>query len=329
MVKKCMIKIQHVSKVFDSRGIAGLHAVNLTIPKNHVFALMGPNGSGKSTLLNIIAGTIKSDTGSIEASGKIQALILECPDAEMNVQKFLISQVSTSVDEDKKVQLTRDMASIFEFTFQLRQKIGELSQGQLQKVLMSANLINNPEILLLDEPFVHLDPMTRKDILLSLFEYIRQREMTVIWVTHEEEEAFQFADSIALIQHGKIEQLGSAYDLLAHPKNIFVASFFGHQNLVQIKSLDGIWKTPWGDLSNKTNLIEAYLLVPPNAWIEADSDEYIINSVKAKFHYAELIVSKNDRDFMVHLPLSNFEQYKKRANIGLTVKLNECSLVNL
>src|SRR5690606_6522763 len=107
------------------------------------------NGSGKSTLLNIIAGELSTDTGKIETSGKITKLKIEVPDSNLNVQKFLISQINMTEDEDKKIQLSRDMAMIFEFTFQLRQKIGELSQGQLQKVLMSANLINNPDILLL------------------------------------------------------------------------------------------------------------------------------------------------------------------------------------
>ena len=195
-----MIKLNQAKIVFDPRGIAGLHSINLEISKGSIFALMGPNGSGKTTILNVLSQKIPLDSGTLEVQGEIHLFERKNPEPDLNVQRFLMESVrDQEIETEKKLQLSRDMADIFEFTFQLRQSIGQLSQGQLQKVLMAAELINQPDILFLDEPFIHLDPMSRKDILDSLFTYLRQREVTVLWITHERDEALRFADEVGLI----------------------------------------------------------------------------------------------------------------------------------
>src|SRR5262245_39902731 len=115
--------------------------------------IMGPNGSGKTTLLNILAGKIEADAGSFQVDGEISFFPKAESYPEINVQKFLVRSVTLDIDEDKKIQLARDLADTFEFTFQLRQNLSELSSGQRQKVLLSKELINRPAVLLMDEPF--------------------------------------------------------------------------------------------------------------------------------------------------------------------------------
>jgi iron(III) transport system ATP-binding protein len=261
-----MIKLVELTKVFDSRGIAGLHSINLHIAKGTILALMGPNGSGKSTLLKATMGELKLDSGKVEVEGLVHQFKLRPIPDEYNVQKYLISQITAVVEEEKKVQLTRDFADLFEFTFQLRQKGRELSQGQHQKVMLAAELINRPDVILLDEPFVHMDPLAREEILSSLFRYIREREITVIWVTHEREEAMRFADKMALLQHGHLEQVADVSEFMLRPKNLFVAQFMGHKNFLPIKKKQGQWQTPWGEIKSDLRGEEAVLVIPMSAW---------------------------------------------------------------
>ena len=168
-----MIKVTHLTKQFDKRGIAGVHDLSFELNNGEVMAIMGPNGGGKSTLLNLLSQKLASESGEIMVDKTICLFPGSDAPLEMNVLKFLTSSVTLDIEEEKKIQLARDLADTFEFTFQLRQNLSELSSGQKQKILLARELINRPGLLLMDEPFTHLDPFTRKDILRGLFEYIR------------------------------------------------------------------------------------------------------------------------------------------------------------
>jgi ABC-type multidrug transport system ATPase subunit len=327
-----MIKLGHATKIFDSRGIAGLHSVSLEISKGTIFALMGPNGSGKTTLLNVISQRLPLDSGTLEVKGKIHFFERKNPEPELNVQRFLMESVTDQkIETEKKLQLARDMASIFEFTFQLRQTIGELSQGQLQKVLIAAELINQSDILFLDEPFVHLDPMSRIDILDSLFIYLRQRDVTVLWITHERDEALRFADQIGLVQHGKFEQVSTPVKILQSPRNIFVAQYFGHQNFIKVSGIDGNWKTLWGDFNFPLLDKEGFLVVPPTAWkVDPSSPlEGMILRHFPQYFACEIEVEVNDKCFKVSLPLATHSHWEQGQKIKITPDLSQCFVIPL
>ncbi|MFA5584130.1 MAG: ABC transporter ATP-binding protein [Bacteriovoracaceae bacterium] len=261
-----MIKICDVNKLFDQRAIAGLHHISLEIKPGEVFALMGPNGSGKTTLINIISGKTQADSGTVTVEGELR-LFEQKEMTDQNVQKFLITSNKLDIDDDKKLQLARDFADIFEFTFQLRQNLSELSAGQRQKVLLASELINSPTLLLLDEPFTHLDPHTRKDILNALFEYIRRQNISVLWVTHDLEEATLFADKMALLNFGKLEQVGSPQEVIKKPRSLFAAKFLGYENFLSVSPQNGKWQTPWGLLGETNDESPQILVIPANAFI--------------------------------------------------------------
>ena len=260
-----MIKIHGINKLFDQRAIAGLHNINFDIKEGEVFALMGPNGSGKTTLINIISGKTTPDSGSVSIEGKLS--LFEHKEIEdQNVQKFLINSNKLDISDEKKLQLSRDFADIFEFTFQLRQNLSELSAGQRQKVLLASELINSPSLLLLDEPFTHLDPHTRKDILNALFEYIRRQNISVLWVTHDLEEATLFADRIGLLNFGKLEQVGTPTQLVKTPRSLFAAKFLGYENFMSVSSENDKWITPWGVFGETSANAPHILVIPANAF---------------------------------------------------------------
>jgi ABC-type multidrug transport system ATPase subunit len=284
-----MISLENVRLRFDSRGIAGLSGVSVSLSRGTITALMGPNGSGKTTLLKILSGEIRPDSGDVKAEDATYFGALPEVDAQLNVQKYLTGKARPEIEDDKKIQLSRDLADIFEFTFQLRQKMGELSAGQKQKVFLAGELIRNPSLILLDEPFTHLDPHTRKDILTSLFEYVRRQNLTLLWVTHDLNEGLRYSDRIILLQHGKIEQDGTPEEVITRPRNIFVAQFMGYHNFFPVKkSVDG-WFTPWGmmNFSDAPESEDAYMVVPDTGW-EIVSQSPLSVAVKEQYFHDTL-----------------------------------------
>lgn len=262
-----MIRAENLYKHFDKRGIAGIHQLSFSLDKGEILGIMGPNGSGKSTLLKILSGQIQAENGSFSTEGRVTFFPSSESLPSMNVQKFLVNSVTLEIDDEKKIQLARDLADTFEFTFQLRQNLSELSSGQLQKILLSKELINRPALLLMDEPFTHLDPFTRVEILKGLFRYIKDQDITVIWVTHDLDEALKFSDKIALMNFGKFEQFSTPIELMKAPKNLFVAKFMGYKNFFSTKKSGDGWATPWGHMTlNDCGSEDGILIVPDYAW---------------------------------------------------------------
>jgi ABC-type Fe3+/spermidine/putrescine transport system ATPase subunit len=326
-----MIQLIDAHKIFDARGIAGIHNFSLDVPQGSILALMGPNGSGKTTLLNLIAGKLPLDSGSVRVQGKIHFFQKQNPSLDENVQDFLVKSVTSDVEPEKKIQLSRDMADIFEFTFQLRQNIGQLSQGQMQKVLMAAELINQPDILFLDEPFVHLDPMSRTDILVSLFQYLRQRQVTVVWITHERDEALRFADLIALMHHGKLEQVSSPSSMIEHPRNLYVAQFFGFENFIKVEGVKGQWQTPFGEMQSPLQDSQGYMVIPTQSWKLDSASKFstTITQIYPKNTQCLLEVESQDKRYLISFPRWGFQQFKTGQKISLSVDHSQCFIIPL
>lgn len=322
-----MIKLSGVSKKFEQRGIAGLHDLSLEVPQGKIVAVLGPNGSGKTTLLNVVQKKISPDSGEVSVEGRVHSFRTQELPIDENVQKYLMRQVTRNVDDEKKIQLTRDLADIFEFTFQLKQKTHDLSQGQRQKVLLAAELMDSPDVLLLDEPFAHLDPFSRADILKLLFHYVKNREMTMIWVTHDLNEAMRHSDEMVLLHFGKIEQKGTAREFMTHPKNLFVAQFMGHKNFIPIESQG---RTPWGVFPGALHH-QGYLIVPTFAWkLDSNSPfEIKIETVHFKDQFLEIEATRGEKQYVVDLPLSKINLIETQKTLSLTPDWDECLLIPL
>lgn len=260
-----MIALKGIKKIFDARGIAGLHDIDFSLSEGEIFSVVGPNGSGKSTLLRIIAGLVTPDSEVLSLPHTVKFFQMTPPSHDMNVRDFLTRNVTGNIDHEKKIQLARDLADIFEFTFQLRQKFSELSAGQAQKVLVAHELMNRSDVLLLDEPFSHLDPFTRENILILLFDYLKKQKTAVVWVTHDLKEALRFSHRIGLMNFGKWEQVGSPQELLSAPATLFSAKFMGYKNLMVVTYEDG-WTTPWGVIDRPPHSRKEAILILPHTW---------------------------------------------------------------
>jgi spermidine/putrescine transport system ATP-binding protein len=321
-----MIELKEITKIFDPRGIAGLHGISLQIKKGEILALLGPNGSGKTTLAKIISGDLKPDSGSLKREGSIHQFQMRDLPQGLNIQKYLINQINLDIDEEKKIQLARDLASLFEFTFQLRQTTDQLSLGQRQKVMLAAELINSPSVIIMDEPFAHLDPLSRRDILKELFDYLRQKEITVLWISHDKDEAFEFSDKIGLLHHGKLEQVSTADEFIHKPRNLFVAKFLGHKNFLALKRKSETWITPWGVISSKRDSDEAYLVIPPMALVLNQVEGVEVKILNRYFGplYWRIEVAWEHNVFEAW---TNQNLAYKSQNMRLQVRLEDCFLI--
>lgn len=230
------ILIENLSKKFNN--FQALNHINLEIKTGSLVALVGPSGSGKSTLLRIIAGFDKPDEGRIWLSGKNATNIsIQKRDIGFVFQNYCLFNTMTVYENiafpillKKKNnnlifnRITKLLKLIRLEKFASRYPI-QLSGGQKQRVALARALAKNPKILLLDEPFGALDIKVRKELRLWLRKLHNEVPVTTVFVTHDQQEAFEVADEIVIFQNGKIEQIGKPKDIFDYPANNFVKNY--------------------------------------------------------------------------------------------------------
>ena len=232
------IEVTDVNKRFGD--FVALENINLSIPTGQLTALLGPSGGGKTTLLRIIAGLESTDTGSV---------VIEGQDAtRLPVQKRNVGFVFQHYAAFKHLSVARNVAFGLEIRKRPKEEVNakvhellelvhlsqfadrlpsQLSGGQRQRMALARALAIEPTVLLLDEPFGALDAKVRKELRDWLRRLHDEMHVTTVFVTHDQEEALEVADSLVVINQGRIEQIGSPDDLYDRPANDFVQSFLG------------------------------------------------------------------------------------------------------
>lgn len=244
--KGVSISIKNVSRTFGV--FKALDNVSIEIQKGEFFSLLGPSGCGKTTLLRIIAGFETPDNGEVLFNGKsILSLPPEKRTSNLIFQTYaLFPHLSVydnvafglklkGVDKntiDKKVKTYIHMVELDEH---MNKKPNQLSGGQKQRVAIARALINEPSVLLLDEPLSALDAKLRQSLLVELDEIHDQVGITFVYVTHDQSEALSISDHIAVFNHGKVLQIGTPYEIYEAPKTEFVAKFIGETNIFPCK----------------------------------------------------------------------------------------------
>jgi sulfate transport system ATP-binding protein len=239
------IIVRDVNKSFGD--FAALTDVSVEIPSGSLTALLGPSGGGKSTLLRVIAGLEKADSGLVEIEGR-DATKLPAQDRGVgfvfqhyaafkhlsvarNVAFGLEIRKRPKAEIKKKVDELLELVHLEQFAHRYP---AQLSGGQRQRMALARALAVEPQVLLLDEPFGALDAQVRKELRAWLRRLHDQVHVTTVFVTHDQEEAMEVADSIVVMADGKVEQIGSPDQLYEAPANDFVMSFLG-----PVTKLDG------------------------------------------------------------------------------------------
>ena len=249
MKKEVIINLTDVSKSYDGELI--LDHINLQIHDKEFVTLLGPSGCGKTTTLRIIGGFETADTGDVFFDGKS---VKEVPPHKRPVntvfQKYALFPHLNVFENiafglrlkktDEKIirEKVKEMLALVNLKGFERRRVSTLSGGQQQRVAIARALVNEPEVLLLDEPLGALDLKLRKDMQNELKKMQKATGITFIYVTHDQEEALSMSDIVVVMANGQIQQIGSPTDIYNEPENAFVADFIGESNIVDGIMLD-------------------------------------------------------------------------------------------
>ena len=238
-----LILFKNVYKEFD--GVEVLSNINLYIRKNEFLTLLGPSGCGKTTMLRLLGGFETPTSGDILFEGK--SIVATPPykrklntvfqryalfphmDVFDNIAFGLKIKKMSKQNIQKKV---KDMLKLVGLAGYEDRSIDRLSGGQMQRVAIARALVNEPEVLLLDEPLGALDLKFRKDMQLELKRMQKQLGITFVYVTHDQEEALSMSDTIAVMDEGMIQQIDTPVGIYNEPVNSFVADFIGESNIL-------------------------------------------------------------------------------------------------
>ena len=242
-----MLSVQNIT--FSYSEIPNLHAISLQLPKGRNLALIGESGCGKSTLLKLIYGLYDLNEGQIfwndiEVLGPKYHLIPGMPFMKYLAQDFDLMPFITAADnvgkylsnffpEEKKARIA-ELLEIVEMTAFADVKAKLLSGGQMQRVALARVLALEPEVLLLDEPFSHIDNFRKNSLRRKLFGYLKEQQITCIVATHDSTDVLVFADEVAIIKDGKIIESGIPKFIYENPRDKYVASLFGDVNEIEI-----------------------------------------------------------------------------------------------
>lgn len=236
-----------------------INNISLRIQKGEFITFLGPSGSGKSTTLYAIAGFIDPDAGDVLLNGR--SLVGISPnhrDIGMVFQRYTLFPHLTVAEniafplrvrrrpKSEVNEKVKRMLELVHLTPMQDRKPAQLSGGQQQRVALARALAYDPQILLMDEPLSALDKKLREDIQTEIKRIHVETGVTIIYVTHDQEEALRLSDRIVLFNHGGIEQVGSGEELYDRPASVFTASFIGNSNLVEVRLQAGFPHLPDG-----------------------------------------------------------------------------------
>lgn len=332
---KKIIELKNLSKNFGDNQV--LKGIDLNIYENEFLTLLGPSGCGKTTILRIIAGFEEPSHGQVMFNGediaKVPAYKREVNTVFQKYALFPFLNVHDNVafglnlkKKDKKEideKVTRMLALVGLAGFGNRD-ITSLSGGQQQRVAIARALVNEPKVLLLDEPLAALDAKLRKGMQAELKKIQKEVGITFIFVTHDQEEALSMSDTIVVMNDGIIQQIGTPMDIYNEPQNRFVANFIGESNIIEgvmpkdcLVVFDDVqWECV--DKGFKENENIEVVLRPEDMQVVEPQDGKVSGKIVSKIfmgvHY-EYLVETNIRKYKVHTT-KNIEM---GSVIGLTI----------
>jgi spermidine/putrescine transport system ATP-binding protein len=335
MTDKPIITLENVKKVYDDETV--LHDINFELEKGKFYTLLGPSGCGKTTILRLIAGFADATEGVIKINGetvndvpanrrKVNTVfqdyalfphmnVFDNIAFGLTIKKMPKDQVKLKVDEALKMVQLEGYEN---------REISEMSGGQQQRVAIARAIVNEPDVLLLDEPLSALDLKLRTDMQYELRELQERLGITFIFVTHDQEEALAMSDWIFVMNKGAIVQSGTPVDIYDEPINRFVADFIGESNIVPGTMVEdykvsfvgkefecsdaGI--TPGEKVEIVIRPEDLELTTVENGKLVVNIDTQLFRGV----HYEIIGYDKDGNEWMIHST--------KRAEIGKDVGLN-------
>ena len=330
-----LIKLENVSKQYD--GVDVLSDVNLYIRKNEFVTLLGPSGCGKTTTLRIIGGFEHPTTGKVLFDGQD---ITDLPPYKRRVntvfQKYALFphlnvfeniafglKVAKRPKEEIKAKVEK-MLALVNLKGYGKRSVDSLSGGQQQRIAIARALVNEPEVLLLDEPLGALDLKLRQEMQLELKRMQQRLGITFIFVTHDQEEALTMSDIVVVMRGGFIQQIGTPKHIYDEPKSAFVANFIGESNIIRGTMVQDFLVNFCGvdftcvDKGFGENVPVDVLVRPEDIQmvdVEAGMLRGTVRSVLFKGVHYEMIIDTGEFSFKVH----STSMHPEGAEVGLSV----------
>ncbi len=331
-----LIDLRNISKVYDNTQV--LQNINLFIRENEFVTLLGPSGCGKTTTLRIIGGFEQPSEGIVLFEGKD---ITGLPPYKRKVntifQKYALfphlnvqdniafGQRIAKVPEPEIRKRVEKMLELVDLRGYGKRRVEQLSGGQQQRVAIARALINEPQVLLLDEPLGALDLKLRKDMQLELKRMQQTLGITFLYVTHDQEEALTMSDTVVVMNNGKILQIGTPKDVYDEPINAFVADFIGESNILRGTMIkDNLvqfagYNFPCVDKGFGLNQPVDVVIRPEDISvdqnIEAGQISGIVESALFKGVHYEMMIDVGELKFKIHSTVMQ----EPGSRVGLTV----------
>ncbi|NLC54698.1 MAG: ABC transporter ATP-binding protein [Erysipelothrix sp.] len=329
-MSKELIRFENIVKDYDGQLV--LKGINLSIEENAFVTLLGPSGSGKTTLLRILGGFLEASEGKVFFD-EVEISQTPAYKREINTvfQKYALFPHMNVYEniafglkikkEDKSVipAKVEKMLRLVGLSGYEKREIDTLSGGQQQRIAIARALINEPKVLLLDEPLGALDLRLRKEMQLELKKIQKEVGITFIYVTHDQEEALTMSDEIVVLNNGEIQQIGSPSDIYNEPENEFVARFIGDSNIVPGIMLDDYavvfddHQFVCVDYGFEDNEPVEIVIRPEDFDIVSVAKgqlKGVVTSIIFKGVHNEITVKTDKRDYIVHT-IKNFELDKE------------------
>lgn len=238
-----MLKLENIKYLYNEKAIDGLHGIDLTINAGEVIGLMGPSGCGKSTLAKLIAGSIKPSSGGVESQFESslylhESLLLHNKTVLENFTKYAHGDT-----QDQKITKARMACSDLEITNYIQTSISHLSTGQLQRVLLGIAIVSEAPLVILDEPFSHLEQSLRHELTQIMLPFFAQNNTAILWISHDQDLLMSHCEKVMIMNYGKVLQSSTPEDLYFKPNNLFTADFLGTCNKELLKDgLSQVWQ---------------------------------------------------------------------------------------
>lgn len=240
-----MLTLRNISKQFPDADSPALHDVNLNMYRGEILCLLGPSGCGKTTLLRVIAGLEEAYSGTVMIDGlAIDRVPVYKREFGLMFQEFaLFPHMSVAhnitfglrmrkisrAEQQRRLQEVLELVGLAGFA---DRDVGQLSGGERQRVALARSLAPNPRLLMLDEPLASVDATLKSRLMIDLRRIIKKVGLTAVYVTHDQREAFGVSDRVAIMNEGRIEQIGTARSIYSDPRTVFVARFLGMRNIL-------------------------------------------------------------------------------------------------
>jgi len=335
------LKIENIVHKYDKEII--LNGVDFSLDTGEILCILGPSGCGKTTLLHCISGfedllegsiifneeVISKGNTTLSPEKRNMSLVFQdyALFPHMSVRKnieFALKNKSNRLEKS----LIKEVLSMVDLLDKIDNFPHELSGGEQQRVAIARSLASGNKLILLDEPFSNLDPNLRQGLRYELRKLLKKNAISAIFITHDQFEAFDMADRIAILNKGKIEQLDTPKELYQNPKNSFVANFLGSKNLIQTtyNNENAAYSCPLFSIeTDELNQENVFFYIPNNAIHLEESDLQSVNFNVISEHFRgdniQLVLEYEDIKMSISRPSSSVHIINNRLKIFFNKKL--------